>query len=344
MHITDIKALQMDQNSDIKNLIGRLYKKEFLSAIEIRELDKWLSGLKNDQTFEAWLQLNWQSAEDIPVEISFDEIRRLIYRNAEKPSGKRIFLQRFQRVAAILILPLLIFSAVLIYQNFNTPENWLSIKTAKGERTHITLPDGSEVWLNVDTELKYSVAYNQRNRNIKLNGEAFFKVAKNRKKDFVVETRNFSVKAVGTEFGVNAYASEPFAETYLKEGIVDVSLAASVRNKIRMKPGQKSIIESGASEILLQQSQNGSESEWTGGQLVFQNEDIPRVFRKIERWFNVSIKYNPEEFSRETLYVNLKSGETLEKMLQIIDNAIGIQVKRNGNELLIEKKIKRANS
>lgn len=344
MHITGIKALQMDQNSDIKSLISRLYRKEFLSAIEIRELDKWLSGLKNDHTFEAWLQLNWQASEDIPVEISFEEIRRLIHPNKEKPSGKRIFLQRFQRVAAILILPLLIFSAVLIYQNFYTPENWLSIKTAKGERTHITLPDGSEVWLNVDTEIKYSADFNQSNRTLKLNGEAFFKVSKNKRKNFVVEAGNFRVQAVGTEFGVNAYQNEPVAETYLKEGIVDISLIAKNKDKTRMNPGQKSIIKSGASEIILRQTQNGSESAWSDGHLVFQNEDIPRVFRKIERWFNVSIKYNPEEFTKETLYVNMKSGETLDKMLQIIDNAIGIEAKRNGNEIMIEKKIKRANS
>lgn len=334
----------MDQNSDIKSLIGRLYKKELLSAIEIRELDKWLTGLKNDRTFEAWLQLNWQASEDIPIEISFDEIRRLIHPNKEKPSGKRIFLQRFQRVAAILILPLLIFSAVLIYQNFYTPENWLSIKTAKGERTHITLPDGSEVWLNVDTEIKYSADYNQSNRTLKLNGEAFFKVSKNKRKNFVVEAGNFRVQAVGTEFGVNAYQNEPVAETYLKEGIVDISLIAKNKDKTRMNPGQKSLIPNNATTIKVSDHQIGNELEWTGGHLVFQNEDIPRVFRKIERWFNVSIKYNPEEFAKETLYVNLKSRETLDNMLQIIDDAIGIQVKRNGNELLIENKIKRANS
>ena len=334
----------MDQNSDIKSLIGRLYKKEFLSGVEIRELDKWLSGLKNDHTFEAWLQLNWQTSEDMPVEISFDEIRRLIHRNKEKPSPKSIFLQRFQRAAAILILPLLIVSAALIYRNFYTPENWLSIKTAKGERTHITLPDGSEVWLNVDTELKYSTAYNQRNRTLKLNGEAFFKVSKNKRKNFVVEAGNFRVQAVGTEFGINAYRNEPVAETYLKEGIVDISLIAKNKDKTRMKPGQKSLILNNATAIKVSKHQIGNELEWTGGHLVFQNEDIPRVFRKIERWFNVSIKYNPEEFTKETLYVNLKSEETLERMLQIIDNAIGIQVKRSGNELVIEKKIKRANS
>lgn len=334
----------MDQNSDIKSLIGRLYKKEFLSGVEIRELDKWLSGLKNDHTFEAWLQLNWQSSEDVPVEISFDEIRRLIHKKTEKPSGKSIFLQRFQRVAAVLVLPLMIFSAALIYQNFYTPENWLSIKTAKGERTHLTLPDGSEVWLNVDTEIKYSVAYNQRNRNIQLNGEAFFKVAKNKKKDFVVEAGNFKVKAVGTEFGVNAYAGEPFAETYLVEGIVDVMSNAGSSSKTRMKPGQISTISSDASTVKLRQTPVGYAVEWTNGHLVFRNEDIPQVFRKIERWFDVKINFKPEDFAGETLYVNLRSGETLEKMLQIVDNAIGIQVKRNGNELLIEKKRKRANS
>lgn len=334
----------MDQNSDTKSLIGRLYKKEILTATEICELEEWLSQLKNDETFEAWLLANWQVSENLPVEISFDEIRRLIRQKTQKTSVKSIVLSRFQRVAAILIIPLLIVSAVLLFQKLDTQGQWLSLKTAKGERTHITMPDGSEVWLNVDTEIKYSPDYNQSNRTLKLNGEAFFKVAKNKRKKFVVEAGNFSVQAVGTEFGVNAYQNEPVAETYLKEGVIDVSLIASNNDKTRMKPGQKSLIPNNATAVKVSVHQIGNEMEWTGGNLVFQNEDIPKVFRKIERWFNVSIKYNPEEFSNETLYVNLKRRETLDNMLQIIDNAIGIQVKRNGNELLIEKKIKRANS
>lgn len=334
----------MEQHNNIKRLLSLLYQQKYLAPNEMHELGRWLSQLENDQTFEAWLQNNWQNSSDLPVDISMDEIRSLIRIKSGKKSSKTIILKYFQRIAAVLVVPLLIVSAVLVYQKISTPDNWVSLKTGKGERTHLTLPDGSEVWLNVDTELQYSVAFNQRNRNLKLNGEAFFKVAKNKINDFVVETDQFQVKAVGTEFGVNAYAGEPFAETYLKEGIVDVQLMTGTNEKIRMKPGQKSIVSTKTNGLTISDFQHGSESEWTGGHLVFQNEDIPRVFRKIERWFDVTIQYNPEEFSNETLYLNLKSGETLDKMLQIIDNAIGIQVKRNGNELLIEKKIKRANS
>lgn len=334
----------MEQHNNINRLLSLLYQQKYLAPNEMQELERWLSQLDNDQTFEAWMQNNWQNSGDLPVDISMDEIRSLIRIKTGKKSSKAIILKYFQRIAAVLVVPLLIVSAVLVYQKISTPDNWVSLKTGKGERTHLTLPDGSEVWLNVDTELHYSVAFNQRNRNLKLNGEAFFKVAKNRKKDFVVEAGNFKVKAVGTEFGVNAYAGEPFAETYLVEGIVDVMLSDGSSPKTRMKPGQISTIQSDASSVKLRQTPVGYAVEWTNGNLVFRNEDIPQVFRKIERWFDVKINFRPEEFSNETLYLNLKSGETLDKMLQIIDNAIGIQVKRNGNELLIEKKIKRANS
>lgn len=334
----------MEHPDNIKRLVDLLYHKKFLSESEIHELEFWLARLDSDQAIETWLHANWQASENVPVDITLDEIRSMIRIKTNKKTSINFVFSRFQRIAAILVVPLLIFSAVLVYQKINTPENWVSLKTGKGERTHLTLPDGSEVWLNVDTELQYSVAFNQRNRNLKLNGEAFFKVAKNRKKDFVVEAGNFKVKAVGTEFGVNAYACEPFAETYLLEGIVDLILSDGSCPKTRMKPGQISTIHSDASSVKLRHIPVGCAVEWTNGNLVFRNEDIPQVFRKIERWFDVKINFRPEEFSNETLYLNLKSGETLDKMLQIIDNAIGIQVKRNGNELLIEKKIKRANS
>ncbi len=135
-----------------------------------------------------------------------------------------------------------------------------------------------------------------------------------------------------------AYNNETEVETFLKEGIVAVKTISGSDKEIRLNPGQKSIHTDGSYEITVNQTVIESDAAWTGGHLVFQNEDIPTVFRKIERWFNVSIRYNPEEFSNETLYVNMKSGETLDKLLQIIDNAISIQINRNGDELTIAKK------
>ncbi len=334
----------MDQNTNIKELIHRLYKKDFISEPEIKELDAWLSQLKTDQKFDSWLQFNWQSAEDVPVDISFEGIQRLVLKKAKKPSGQKIIMNKFQRIAAILVIPLFLASTFLVYQKFNTPEKWVSLKTEKGERTHVTLPDGSEVWINVDSEIQYSTAYHESNRTLKLSGEAFFKVAKQQKNPFVVEAKNFQVKAIGTEFGVFAYSNEPESMTFLKEGIVDVNILGNDGSKIRMQPGQKSIIYRVGNEIVVKSNTLNSDMAWTVGRLVFQDEEIPIVFRKIERWYNITISYKTEEFLGETLFVNLNNGETLDNVLRIIDDAIGIDVIRNGNQLTIEKKIKRANS
>lgn len=333
----------MDSNTEIKRIIHRLYKKDILTDEEINQLESWLSKLRTDETFENWLQSNWQASEDQPVEISFEVVRHLIRKRSEK-SGRTILINKFQEIAAILLIPLLIASSILIYQKLNVPEKWITLSTARGERSHVTLPDGSDVWLNVDSKLEYSTDYGESNRTLKLTGEAFFKVAKHQKRPFLVQAKDFQVKAVGTEFGVFAYDNEQVAETFLKEGIVDVKILNREDAEIRLQPGQKSIIKNNSSKITVKKTTLESDAAWTSGHLVFQNEEMPVVFRKIERWYNVSIHFKEDEFSAETLYVNLKSGETLEKMLEIIDNAIGISVKRNGNEINIEKKIKRANS
>ena len=334
----------MTEQNKIKELVALLYKRERLTPGQLQELDAWMRSLGSSVEFSRWLTENWKQAEDIPVDISFAEVREQLNRHLRKSRTFRreIFFSRIQRIAAVLFIPLFVASVWLVYQRVSVDSSqWVSLKTGKGQRTHVYLPDGSEVWLNVDSRLKYSTDFNANNRDLKLEGEGYFKVAHNAQLPFVVEAKDFFVKALGTEFNVYAYPDERGASAYLHEGSVELNFlsASAGRRGVVLTPGQKVVLDdTDGNAVKISRARADHELGWKSGQLIFMNEKMPQVFNKIERWYNVEIEYDAHSFADETLYLNLDEGESLEKLLTIIDNVIGIRINRNGNTILIEKK------
>ena len=325
----------------IKEKLDRLYSNQYLGVEEIGSLENWLAQTKSDPQTEAWLSGNWELAGNVEVDISFDEIHSRIKQYGRQSKMRRIrqLSGMIQKVAAILLLPLLILSVWLVMSRQHS-SSVMMLATAKGEHTHLFLPDSSEVWLNVDSRLEYSTDYNATNRSLKLKGEAFFKVAKGKKYPFTVDAKGFQVKAVGTEFTVSAYDDETWASAFLKEGIVELSYfpEGEKKQKMRMKPGEEATIRLAEKSIHISQAGSENSIRWTTGELYFESEPFDQVFRKMERWYNVKIHYNLNEFTNETLTVNLKKGESITRVFQIVDEAIGIKVKHNGGEYVINRK------
>jgi len=325
----------------IKEKLDRLYGNHFLGDEELKSLEKWLDQIQSDPRTYQWLSSNWEQAKNIDADILFDEIRHRIAKY-EKQSMARLLRQwgrRAQRAAAILTIPLLLLSVWLITGRQHQPSD-MALVTAKGEHTHVFLPDGSEVWLNVDSRLEYSTAYSTDNRLLKLKGEAFFKVAKGKKFPFIVNASNFKVNAVGTEFNISAYADDPRASVFMQEGIVDLrySPEGKKEQKFRIKAGDNATINSTRKAINIDHAATAISTKWIDGELSFRDEPIGQVFRKTERWYDVKIKYKLSEFSGETLTVHLKKGESINRLFEIMDQAIGINVKQNGNTYVISKK------
>lgn len=325
----------------IREKLDRLYSNRYLGAEEIGSLENWLTQTKSDSQTEAWLSDNWELASNVEVDVSFDGIRSRIkqYGHRSKASQIMHLMRIVQKVAAILLLPLLILSVWLVLNRQHT-SSVMVLATAKGEHTHVFLPDSSEVWLNVDSKLEYSTDYNATNRSLKLKGEAFFKVTKGKKYPFTVDAKGFQAKAVGTEFTVSAYDDEPRASVFLKEGIVELSYfpQGRIEQKLRMNPGDEATIR--LSEKTINISPEGFENSirWTSGELYFENEPFDQVFRKVERWYDVKIHYNLNDFANETLTVNLKKGESIARLFQIVDEAIGVKVEQNESGYVINRK------
>ena len=163
-----------------------------------------------------------------------------------------------------------------------------TIETPKGGKFQVKLPDGSKVWLNAASSLRFPTVFRGNKREVELKGEAYFEVAHDSSKVFQVNARNQVVQVLGTHFNINAYQDEPTVNTTLLEGSVRVS---DLRNHISqlLKPGEQSKL---SEQIEVINMKNSNEAvAWKDGYFQFDEADIKTVMRQIERWYDVSIVY-----------------------------------------------------
>lgn len=201
-----------------------------------------------------------------------------------------------------------------------------TIETPKGGKYQITLPDGSKVWLNSVSSLRFPAIFNGEERNVELKGEAYFEVAKNKEKPFVVKTNDMNVIVTGTEFNVMAYSDENYSATTLVEGSVHVS---SPNSDIVLKPGEQVVSNEGAK---LKKSLADVELNiaWKNGLFQFNDSDMRTVMNQISRWYDVSIEYKggvPEKHFGGYISRESKLSQVL-KMLELSGVKFKIEEKK----------------
>jgi transmembrane sensor len=163
------------------------------------------------------------------------------------------------------------------------------VSTPRGGQYHLVLADGTNVWLNAASSLKYPTAFNGNDRTVELTGEAYFEVIHNNAKPFRIATRNETVEDIGTHFNIYAYADETAVKTTLLEGSAMVS--ASGKNVV-LKPGQQAQVSAANSGISVVNNADTEEAvAWKNGFFEFNRSDIPTVMRSLGRWYDVDIAY-----------------------------------------------------
>jgi transmembrane sensor len=161
-----------------------------------------------------------------------------------------------------------------------------TIETPMGGQYKVQLPDGTNVWLNAASSLRYPTTFTGKQRLVTLTGEAYFEVVHNKTHPFIVKTATQDVTDIGTHFNINSYTDEPHTATTLLEGAVSVSADGKQQT---LSPGQQSINTSGSLKI--SQADINIATAWKDGQLAFHHTDIQNVLRQISRWYNISIEY-----------------------------------------------------
>lgn len=189
-------------------------------------------------------------------------------------------------------------SGQLAYQGAGTSGEvqYNTLATPRGGQFRIILPDGSSVWLNAASSLRFPTAFNGKERKVELRGEAYFEIAKNPEKPFRVQVKDMTVQVLGTHFNVMAYDDEASVRTTLLEGAVKVQQGAHTLN---MRPGQQ-VSAHPAGNMTIQDGIDVEEVvAWKNGYFHFNHESLPGVMRQIGRWYDAEIAYEGEVPDRE---------------------------------------------
>jgi transmembrane sensor len=218
-----------------------------------------------------------------------------------------------------------------------------TVYTPKGGQYQINLPDGTKVWLNSASSLKYPPSFSGlKERKVELNGEAYFEVSKNKKVPFRVVSNNQTVEVLGTHFNINAYEDEKDTKTTLLEGSVQVSAlsmksfkAGKLISQI-LKPGEQSQLANQLTgNIKITQANMEQVMAWKNGYFHFQNESLQGVMRQLSRWYDIDIVYQVKR-SDDEFIGDIPRSVKLSEVLKILEMG-GVHFKIEGKTLIVIK-------
>lgn len=165
-----------------------------------------------------------------------------------------------------------------------------TLTTPRGGQFRVILPDGTAVWLNTASALRYPTAFNDADRTVELQGEAYFEVAANATQPFRVKTATQEIQVLGTSFNINAYTNEGYTVTTLVTGRVKVNTPGKDAG-IVLEPGQQAIAAHGSQQLSFARATAPDVIAWKNGLFLFDNADLETVMRCLERWYDVEVKY-----------------------------------------------------
>ncbi|SEO95248.1 FecR protein [Mucilaginibacter gossypiicola] len=207
----------------------------------------------------------------------------------------------------------------IVYQADATGQDQVAqntVTTPKGGQYKIILPDGTNVWLNAASSITYPTVFKGAEREVTLNGEGYFEVAKNRAMPFRVKSALQTIEVLGTHFNINAYADEGLVKTTLLEGSVKVTSATS---SILIVPGEQAVIDrSGNGAISKQQVNIDKEVAWKNGVFSFADEDIREVMRQVSRWYDLDVVYEGD-MPTEKFFGEISRSSNLADVFRILE-------------------------
>lgn len=211
-----------------------------------------------------------------------------------------------------------------------SPETMNTLTTAKGEMYQVRLPDGSLVHLNAGSSLKFPSSFHASdNRTVTLQGEAYFSVAHQKSKPFIVKTDQQEVTVLGTEFNINAYGDDNKTLTTLLKGSVQIN----AEQQIVLKPGQQSTLLNG--QFRVQPADTESATGWKNGVFLFYNMDMKTIMRQLARWYNIEVDMSTIPDKR--FYGEISRDVKLSEVLTMLEATSNIEFKIEGRRLMLLK-------
>ncbi len=355
-------------NSEFKSLIEKFHSGQ-CNLEELRQLEgMFLNENTSESIKDAMFQEisgyeSMKGESDIDYDRIFQSIRKLI---AEQQTNTRTLNVRFNwlRIAALIVVAFVLggtLSYFLVTPKVKPAESFCEVTAPLGSTSEIVLPDSSRVWLNAGSKLRYSTTFNQKDRMLYLEGEGYFKVAKNKQLPFVVDAFGFEVKAVGTEFNVKAYQEDAVIETTMVEGKVTLQHSSEdILDGVYLTPNQKATFykkeEYVTVEVLKKIEEKKEELNyipehrlviapridpksivsWKENRLIIEREQLGDLAEKLSRKYNFNFEFRSEDIKRFSFTGTLED-ETLQQVMNAIKITSPIDYEIVGKTVIISR-------
>lgn len=240
---------------------------------------------------------------------------------------------KWLKVAALLLLGIGSHHAYLMMAD-QEPDMLTTIRVPAGQRTFVTLPDGTGVWLNARSEMSYSTSFNQRQREVSLRGEAFFNVAKNEQLPFVVRTSTFGIEATGTQLNVEDYPGHQHFEAALMEGGIQVYRLSHPKDRVCLSPLQKVYWENGQLKVVA--LDHLEDYRWRDGLICFRNESFFHIMLQFQKSFGIRIHIHNQEVMKHTYTGKFRMNDGVDYALRVLQRDIRFRFKKDDEKETID--------
>ncbi|MEN8229496.1 MAG: FecR domain-containing protein [Bacteroidota bacterium] len=207
-----------------------------------------------------------------------------------------------------------------------------TLKIPRGGEYQLTLSDGTNIWLNSESEIKYPVRFSGRERVVYLKGEAFFEVAKNQDVPFIVNTSGIAVNVLGTSFNVRAYLDENQIMTTLVTGKVMIRIPET-QKEFSLIPNEQAVTTS--QETIVRNVDVNQYIAWKKGRILFEENTVEEIFNDLSRWYNIEVVYDNQALKELRYSIDIKRYKNLREVLELLELTKKIKFETEENQLLI---------
>jgi len=210
------------------------------------------------------------------------------------------------------------------------------LKTPRGGGYNLKLADGTEVWLNAGSSLKFPVEFSDSTREVYIVGEAYFKVTHNGK-PFIVKSQSTDIRVLGTSFNVSAYSDESLVTTTLVEGKVQIEARNVTSDDIKtvLTPGSQAVFDKTKEDMVVSEVVTSQYTSWTEGKLEFTNQELELVMKKLSRWYDFEYSFENERAKSYHFSARFNSDESISTILQMLEMTTNVKFEIENNTIVI---------
>ncbi len=214
----------------------------------------------------------------------------------------------------------------------------LSLKTPRGGEFKVTLEDGTEVWLNAESQLQYPESFDNAERRVVVSGEAYFKVAKDASRPFYVETDGQLVRVYGTEFNIHSYQEDSNVYTTLVNGKISLSPVNSNGSELVLSPGHQAVFDKQEVTSSIRSVDTSTVTSWRNGKFVFENQTLEKIMISLSRWYDFDYEFVDTKLRNTVFMGSVPRYGEFNEVLSILEKSGGLLFTQKGRTIYINQK------